>query len=109
MAGYLFRIFWISRLLDARRMRMLGKQCAEKSCLVIPPLSCGCAAGLLFPAVDLGLRGPKAAYCPLPALPRGLPALAQGQQPTTAAARDPFRNSPLEFIHPTSQSGLPAV
>ena len=61
------------------------------------------------PAVDLGLRGPKAAWA-LPALPRGLPALAQGQlSPTTAAARDPFRNSPLEFIHPASQSGQPAV
>ena len=58
------------------------------------------------PAVDLGLRGPKAAWA-LPALPRGLlPALAQGQlSQTTAAARtDPFRNSPLEFIHPTTQS-----
>ena len=40
----------------------------------------------LFPAVDLGLGGPKAACQALPALPRGLPALAQGQQAATTAA-----------------------
>ena len=40
----------------------------------------------LFPAVDLGLGGPKAACQGLPALPRGLPALAQGQQAATTAA-----------------------
>ena len=41
--------------------------------------------------------------------PEACPPLPKGSSPTTAAARDPFRNSPLEFIHPASQSGQPAV
>ena len=63
----------------------------QKSRLVIPPVSRRCAAGcLLFPAVDLGLRGPKAAWA-LPALPRGLPALAQGQQPNHSCRPGPIQ------------------
>ena len=59
---------------------------------------------------QLWISASEAPKLPGLCLHRGLPALAQGQlSPTTAAARDPFRNSPLEFIHPASQSGQPAV
>ena len=79
----------------------------RESSLVIPALSRGCPE-LDFPSC--GSRPPRPQSCLGSACTEACPPLPKGSSsPTTAAARDPFRNSPLEFIHPASQSGQPAV
>ena len=102
----IFAPFWVSKLVAVRRV--LRKVWCKNPAWLFPRWAVDAPLAAFSQLWISASEAPK-----LPGLclhcPEACPPLPKGSSPTTAAARDPFRNSPLEFIHPTSQSGQPAV